>query len=86
MCFYSSIHVLYPINLNNYEVTLNQVMSISRRLQDYSFFWSFIFLQFKCSDVGDYPKDKYNEFGHVLVLQKADKSRKTMFYDLDNKF
>ena len=36
--FFSSIHVLYPQNLNNYEVTLNQVMSISRRLQDYSFF------------------------------------------------
>ena len=28
-----------------------------------------MFLQFKCSDVGDYPKDKYNEFGNVLVLK-----------------
>ena len=34
-------------------------------------FWSFIFLQFKCSDVGDYPKDKYNEFGNVLVLKQS---------------
>ena len=71
MCFNSSILVLYALNLNNYDVTLNKVRSISRNLWDYSFFWIFIFLQFKCSDVGDYPKDKYNEFGDVLVLKQG---------------
>ena len=37
VCFYSGIQVLYPLNLNNYEVTLNKESSISRRLRDYSF-------------------------------------------------
>ena len=86
---YNSIHVLYPLNLNNYNVTLNKVRSISRRLRDYRF-WSFIFLQFKCGDVGDYPKDKYNEFGNVWCSKKrlirAEKRCFVTYYDLDNKF
>ena len=37
-CVLMAVQVLYPLNLNNYDVTLNKVRSISRRLHDYSFF------------------------------------------------
>ena len=56
---------LYPLNLNNYDVTLNKVRFISRRLRDYtcSFFGVSYFYNFY--------KDKYNEFGNVLVLKQG---------------
>ena len=76
-------------DFNNYDVTLNNVRSQSLYPEGYQIvvFWSLIFFLFNLSAViRGQPQRENNEFGNVLVLKCADKSRKICFvtyYDTD---